>query len=246
MERNMHFEVTGLTDIAVRLAWAQMEVFADDVDKIQVLAAGDEGSVQDLRIGVKGNVLVVEQPQYGLSLNITESRWMQLCIRIPRTWNQEIHLNTISGLLSTRGLQGSRIVLDTISGDLQANRLMAQEITLKTISGEIRGDKLEGKTLLVRSVSGDQRMDEVEAETIKCNSINGEQNYHFTKAFCQLDANTVSGNITLSAPIEKAQVSMRSISGRVRTEGVELVEEESAPKVNVTGVSSELKLIAIS
>ena len=246
MERNLHFEIAGLADIAVRLAWAQMEVFADDVDKIQVLAAGDEGTVQDLRIGIKGDALVVEQPQYGLSLNITESRWMQLCIRVPRTWTQDIHLNTISGLLSARGLKGSHIVLDTISGDLQATRLAAQEITLKTISGDIRGDKLEAKTLLVRSVSGDQRMDEVEAENVKANSINGEQNYHFVKAFWQVDANTVSGNVTLSAPMEKAQISMRSISGRVRTEGVTVVEEGDAPKVNITGISSELKLIAIS
>ncbi len=48
MERNVSFDVEKLSDIAVRLAWAQIEIFADDVEKIQVLAAGDEASVREL------------------------------------------------------------------------------------------------------------------------------------------------------------------------------------------------------
>lgn len=86
MERNLSFDTEELTSIAVRLGWAQLEMFADEVDKVQVMAAGDDSSVEDLRIAVKDGILTVEQPQYGLSLNIMESRWLQVCVRVPSQW----------------------------------------------------------------------------------------------------------------------------------------------------------------
>lgn len=78
MERNLSFDTEGLEKIAVHLGWAQLEMFADEVDKVQVMAAGEDSSVEDLRIAVKDGCLTVEQPQYGLSLNIMECRWLQV------------------------------------------------------------------------------------------------------------------------------------------------------------------------
>ena len=46
MERNLSFDTEGLENIAVHLGWAQLEMFADEVDKVQVMAAGDDSSVQ--------------------------------------------------------------------------------------------------------------------------------------------------------------------------------------------------------
>lgn len=245
MERNVHFETAGLKDIVVHLAWAQLEIFADDVEKIQVLVAGDENSVTDLRIGVKENALVVEQPQYGLSLNIMESRWMQVCLRVPRTWDQGVRVNTITGRLSARGLNGTEIVLDTVSGDLRAVRLSAPALALRSISGDVRGEALTAKTLSVRSVSGMLAMDAIQVDALKCNSVSGEQVYHLKKSFRRIDINAVSGDVMITSPAETMNVALRSISGRVRTEGVSITEDESAPTVRVTGVSADLKLIAI-
>lgn len=104
MERNLSFDTEGLEKIAVHLGWAQLEMFADEVDKVQVMAAGDDSSVEDLRIAVKDGCLTVEQPQYGLSLNIMECRWLQVCVRVPSQWKGDIALSTLSGLLSARKL----------------------------------------------------------------------------------------------------------------------------------------------
>ena len=245
MERNVQFEITALKDIVVRLAWAQLEIFADDVEKIQVLAAGDEGSVTDLRIMVREDALVVEQPQYGLSLNITESKWMQVCVRVPRTWQAAIHVNTISGLLSARGLCGSRIALDTISGDLHAMRITAETLSVKTISGDVRGDGLTAQSLSARSVSGRLALDAVEAKTIKSNSVSGEQAYHLKSVFQRMDVVAVSGDVVITSPVEMMNASMRSVSGHVRTEGVTLSEDRNAPVIRATGVSADLKLISV-
>lgn len=244
MERNEHFESSGLSDVVIHLAWAQLEIFADDVEKIQVLAAGDDQSVNDLRILVRDGALLVEQPQYGLSLNLMEGHWMQVCIRMPRGWNKPLHVNTISGLLSARGLHGSAVVLDTVSGDLRAVRIQAQELKLKTISGDIRGEELDSESLSVRSVSGDISLDRLQVDVLRCNNVSGEQIYHMRKPFRRVEINAVSGDVIITSPVETLNVSLRSLSGRVRTEGVSLSEDSAVPAVRITGISANLKLIS--
>ncbi len=245
MERNELFDTGNLEGLVVHLAWAQLEIFADDVERIQVLVAGDETSVADMRIGITEGELLVEQPQYGLTLNLVEGHWMQVCIRVPRSWQKSIHVNTISGLLSARGLQGSEIVLDTISGDLQALRTNASRQKLRTISGDVRVEELKAQDLSVRSISGDLSLEGLEVVTLKCNSVSGKQNYHMTKAFERIDINAVSGDVVISSPLDVMNVGLRSLSGRVRTENVTLTEDQTAPKVRVTGVSADVKLISI-
>ena len=244
LERNESFVATQLTDLAIHLAWAQVEIFADDIERVQVLAAGDESSVRDLRIEVNEDVLLVEQPQYGLSLNITDSHWMQVCVRVPREWKQKIHVNTIGGLLNARGLSGSRIVLDTVSGDVRATRITAQEISVKSVIGDIHADMLTADTLSARTVSGKVTLDDVEARNYKCTTVNGDQKVKLKGSFEQMDVRSVSGDVTVMTSVNRMNVSMRSLSGRVSTDGVELTEAKDAPSVRVTGVSADLKLIS--
>lgn len=241
----MNFGTEGLSDIAVHLAWAQLEIFADDVEKIQVMAAGDENSVSDLRIEVKDGTLLVEQPQYGLSLNIMESKWLQVCVRVPRAWGHGIHCSTLSGLLSARKLNGSEIVLETVTGDLRALKLSAAQMSLKSVSGDTRGEELKAEKLNMRSVSGDAALDALSTKTLKCNSVSGEQTYNMNSSFERVDVTAVSGNVIITAPVEAMNVSLRSISGRVRTEGVSITDREDVPVVRITGVSADLKLISI-
>ncbi len=245
MERNSSFDTTGLSGLTVRLAWAQLEIFADDVEKIQVMAAGDEGSVNDLRIEVKDGRLLVEQPQYGLSLNILDSRWLQVCVRVPKSFRSNLSLNTISGLLSARKLTASDLLLDTVSGDMRAVRLTADTLALKTVSGDIRGEELKAEKLSVRSVSGATALDALSVSSLKSTGVSGEQTYNMAERFAKVDVTAVSGNVIITAPVEAMNVNMRSLSGNVRTEGVNITEGADAPSVTVTGVSADLKLISI-
>lgn len=246
MERNLNFETTTLSGLAIHLAWAQLELFADDVEKIQVLAAGDEDSVRDLRVEVKANQLLVEQPQYGFYLNINESRWLQVCVRVPRNWDKEITANTISGLLNARKLSGSEIVIETVSGDLRALKLTAERIALKTVSGDMRGEELKSQKLNVRSVSGDVALDGLSTKALKCNGVSGSQTYSMIDSFERIDVTAVSGNVVITAPVEEMNANLRSISGRVHTHGVNITDSETAPMVRVTGVSADLKLMSIN
>ena len=243
MERNESFVTASLSDLAIHLAWAQIEIFADDIERVQVLAAGDESSVHDLRIEISEDTLLVEQPQYGLTLNITDSHWMQVCIRVPRAWTQKIHVNTIGGLLNARGLNGSRIVLDTVSGDIKVSRITAKEISLKTITGDVRADNLTSDTLSVRTVGGNVTLDDAAARSYRCTTVNGEQKVKLKGNFELVEVRSVSGDVTLMTTVNRMSVSMRSLTGRVSTDGVELTDDKDSPSVRVTGVSADLKLI---
>ena len=245
MERKESFEIAALTDIAVHLAWAQVEAFADDVEKIQVLAAGDEASVRDLHIGVQEDTLTVEQPQYTLNLNIKESRWLQVCVRIPHAWREKVHINTIGGMINARGLCGNRIVLDSISGDLRANKLDAETLSLKTISGDIRVENVRADVLTARTVGGNIALNGMTAQNVKTTSVSGEQALHFAAAFENAELRSVSGDVVLTAPIARVNATMRSVSGRMSTEGVTLVEETDVPTLRATGVSADMKVISI-
>lgn len=246
MERNMSFDTGELTGIAVHLAWAQLEIFADEVEKVQVMAAGDDNSVEDLRIEVRDGCLTVGQPQYGLSLNLMESRWLQVCVRVPLEWGREIACSTLSGLLSARRLNASTLSLETVSGDLRAVRLTARDASFRTVGGDMRGEELSAENLSVRSVSGDTALDALRVTSLKCTSVSGEQTYNMADTFRRVDVTAVSGNVIITAPVEAMEVNLRSISGRVRTEGVSIRDgEEGVPSVRVTGVTADLKLISI-
>ena len=147
MERNLSFDTEGLEKIAVHLGWAQLEMFADEVDKVQVMAAGDDSSVEDLRIAVKDGCLTVEQPQYGLSLNIMECRWLQVCVRVPSQWKGDIALSTLSGLLSARKLCAKSLSLETVSGDLHAVRICAADASFILPSSRLFDDAIIGNSL---------------------------------------------------------------------------------------------------
>ena len=99
--------------------------------------------------------------------------------------------------------------------------------------------------LNVRSVSGDTALEALNVETLKCNSVSGEQEYNMSASFQLVEVTAVSGNVIVTAPVQAMNASLRSISGRVRTEGIAITDQAEAPSVRVTGVSADLKLIGI-
>lgn len=245
MERNVNYPIANLRDIVIRLAWPQLEIYADDVDQIQVIASGDEYTLGDLRIAVKDDSMVIEQPQYGITLDVTHGHWMQLCVRVPKAWDREIRANTISGLVVARGLGGSRVELETVTGDLKASSLTAGEISLRTTTGTIRGKQLISGRLTGRSISGDIVLDDVSARTLRFTSISGEIKLKLGSEFEQMDIRTVSGDCFVLTEAESLRVSLRSVSGHKTVEGVALTEDANAPILRVTGVSGNLKINGI-
>lgn len=234
------FSPTQITSVEAHLAWASLEVLADDVNELQVMAAGNDKDVSDLRIQEKEGRLVVEQPTYGLSIKLNSERWMQIVIRLPRSWKGALDMSTITAPLRARGISGTDVTLDSVSGDMRAANINAIALTLRQVSGGIQAQDLNCDHVSVRTVSGKVRLSEVACLTAKLSGVSGDQRMECTRVFERVDANTVSGDVELYAPLTQADIALRAVTGRVLTGGVSIVE--NAPQVRGTSVSGNLAI----
>lgn len=242
MEKNFSFPKESIHELACRLSFAQLELLADDVQEIQVLAAGDDQSVTDLRIEERDGRLLVEQPSFVFSLNFITHRWMQVCVRIPKEWKGAIDTHTVSGLINCRGLKGTDILLDTVSGDLRAMAITGNTLSLRTVSGNMKGGDLRGEQMTLRSVSGDARLQSIAFEQVRLNAVSGDLWLEFRAPFARVEGNTVSGDLEILAPIDQVDASLKAVSGRIHTSGLALREGGSI--VKISGVSSDLSIIS--
>lgn len=244
LEKVMSFNGDVVQSISVKLAWPQIELFLDDVAEIQVLAAGDEHTVSELKMAEKEGKLSIEQPTYGISMDITNGKWMQVVVRVPRKWQGSVEMYSISGTMTIRNIKGRDLLLDTVSGDVRAIALDGINITLKSVSGRIKAGELKGEKLHVRTVSGDVDMQSSTFEKLKLATVSGRMAIEMEEMFERIDATSVSGEIDIHSPVQTIQSTLRSLSGRIRTNGVALSEE--GPVVNITSVSANISLINTS
>ncbi len=242
MEKNASFQKESISELYCRLTWAQLELLADDVQEIQVLAAGDDQSVTDLRIEERDGRLVVEQPPFAFSLNFITHKWTQVCIRIPKEWRGTIDAHTVSGLLNSRGIKGTEITLDTVSGDLRAMAVSSEGLSLRTVSGDMKCGDLRGERMSLRTVSGDARLQSIAFEQVRTNSVSGDVWLEFRAPFARVDANTVSGDLEMLVPMGSLDASLKAVSGRIHTSGVVL--KEGGSTVRLSAVSGDLTIIS--
>ena len=197
----------------------------------------------------------------GFSKNRTESR---VRIRIPAAAHPAARIRTTCGsigwkdavpgeIFSAQTTSGSvRVELDesyllpevkigTVSGDVDAD-LSAEKVALSTISGDIswngRTDRLELST-----TSGD--VDAVcAAGEIVLNTTSGDVALELRDdAPAKVAANSVSGDVSLRVPgsVRKVSAQLKSLSGEVRTRGVENAEDAEI-RIESNTVSGDLKV----
>ncbi len=242
MEKNASFPKDNISELYCRLTWAQLELLADDVQEIQVLASGDDQSVADLRIEERDGRLVIEQPPFVFSLNFITHKWTQVCIRVPKDWRGVIDAHTVSGLLNCRGLKGTEVTLDTVSGDLRAMAVSTEGLSLRTVSGDMKCGDLRGERMSLRTVSGDARLQSIAFEQVRVSGVSGDVWLEFRAPFARVDANTVSGDVELLVPMDSLDASLKAVSGRIHTSGVTL--KDGGSSVRCGAVSGDLTIIS--
>ena len=239
MNRNECFSPSAVSAISARLAWASLEILSDETEEIQALVSGAELDVADLRIGLAEGVLTVEQPSYGLAPRLTTARWMQVVLRVPRDWKGAVEAGTIAGQMKVRGLNGSDLSFTTVTGALQATDLCGLKIDFRTVSGLLRAAGVETGALSIRSVTGEIRFSGVNAALLRYTTVSGDVRIGCFSAFEKLEGTSVSGDVTLVLPDPALSLSFRTVTGRLRTEGI-VQAEQAASDASVTSVSGQL------
>lgn len=240
MNRNEFLEALPLTRINLKLTGASLEICTDEIDDIHVMASGSDKDTENLRIMVNADQLTVEQPASTLAKNPINKTWLQVTLRLPRTWKGRIDARTVSGWITARCLSGSDLSLDSVSGTISGSELDFITISARSVTGDVRINGMSCEKCALSSTSGDVSALATSLRRCSLNNITGDASLGLYAPFEEITATTVTGDVIIEAPVPCCDASLRSVSGRIRSSGVSI--EEGAPKLRVTSVTGGLDL----
>ena len=186
----------------------------------------------------------------------------RLTMRLPESFHPEVSIRTMGGDIRWIGpVPGSRFILGTTSGDMtvQIDRdTLVNEVEISSTSGDAELH-MSAETVRVATVSGDISWDG-DAGVLEMNSTSGDTevkgrirmaSLKTTSGDLDLEleddqtaeikADTVSGDIHVRMAGSEVQARLKTVSGEIRTHGIDLVEE--APiQIEANTISGNLKI----
>ena len=241
LNRNENYPAASVAVLDINLAWATLELVADDVEDVQILVSGNEEDVDDLRTSLTDGKLLVEQPAYGLTPRIATTRWMQVVARLPRSWKGAVEATTVAGCLRAAAVKGSDVVLATVSGDLSAAGVEAITLRTRTVTGALSVTETRAEKFTLRTVSGLTRVLRGDFRFLRLNSAASDLDLDLDAPPEKLEATTVAGDVRITAPLRTACISLRTATGRLRTGGVSITDE--GPVITASTVSGGLSVV---
>lgn len=241
MNRNEFFEALPISRVTAKLIGGTLEVCTDEIDDIHVMVSGADRDVNGLRIVLTGDQLLVEQPAMSLAKNPVATSWLQVTLRLPLNWKGRIDGRTVSGLINARTLTGTDLTLESVSGMITAHDLSFITACLRSVTGDVKVTCLGCDKCTLGTTSGDISALGSILNSCTIASITGNASLALQSPFTEISATTVSGDVAIDAPISECNAVLRSVSGRIRTSGISILDTAEA-KVHVTSVSGGLDL----
>ncbi|MCL1965151.1 MAG: DUF4097 family beta strand repeat-containing protein [Firmicutes bacterium] len=239
MEQNLTFPSAQVQRVRMKLAWAQVEIVTGEEDVHQVFIAGDDESVAEMRNELDGGEIIVVQSQRAYAKEVLQrSRWLQICLRLPRGFAGDIDVDTVTGTIGAHKIAGGEIALTTVSGAIRAKGVTGERISLHTVSGAVVGDSLHARRGGFRSVSGMITLENVALDAMKVFTVSGGVKLSLLAGCRTLDLQSISGAscVAVEGP---AKASMGSLSGQfVLSE--EVKEAPGCLEISASTVSGNL------
>ena len=272
MNSRNSFSSLTITQLVIHLTGALLELYADDTQEIQVMASGDDHDMKAVSLAQNGDTLTLEQSAAALSPLPLSARWLQVTVRIPRTWKGRVEIRTTSGSVHVRGLQVSDLSVESLSGFVMLSDLSSLSLKVKNGSGDIAGSDLSGQDCSLFTTTGMlclERLaflnissplsgqdcslftttgmlclERLAFLNISLSSVSRGAMLSFAEMFSTFKGGSVAGGISLEIPGAQCDAILRSVSGRLLTDGVSIVN--GAPSVRVTTASGNLTIRRIS
>lgn len=243
MERNLTFARDTAGRVRIKLSWAQADIVAAKGDDFQLIIAGDEDSVNELRVEQADGELVVAQPQLAYAKEILpRRRWLQICLRVPQTWKGDLDIDTVSGTVSVHDITGDELTITTVSGSMSVRDVTSTRLGLHTVSGAISGEHITADRTSLRGVSSKATLSGATLRTTKVFTISGSITLDLESGSRSLDMQSVSGSLCVEtdSPVKAA---LHSLSGQFllsddvqsATEGTPLSETLDISASSVSG-----------
>ena len=241
MNRNEFFQALPVTKLLLRLTSASLEICTDDIEDIHVMASGGKADTEALRITENAGVLTLEQPMTVTARSAAASgSWMQIAIRLPRTWKGAIEGRSVTGWMNIRAVAGTDLSLDTVSGMMMASDLDFITLSIRAVTGDVKLNQVHCDKASLFATSGSLTAMRSSLRMGLANSVTGLISLDLVSPFEELTLNSVTGDLCVDAPVTESDAVLRSVSGRIRTSGISIVE--GAAKLRATTVSSDLDM----
>lgn len=242
MNRNEFLEALPLSHLVLKLTGATLEICTDDIDDVHVMVSGADADVKALSIAVKGNQLVLEQPAMSLQRNPIANGWLQVTLRLPRSWKGQIDARTVSGWITVRGLSGTELTLETVSGLISGTSLFFSDATVRSVTGDVRLGDVAFEKAAIQSTSGVVTAQAASLGRCTLMNITGHTTLELCTPFLAISATSVTGDLSIDAPVGLCCINQRTVAGRIRTSHV-LNDETADVTVSFNTVSGNLTLI---
>jgi hypothetical protein len=249
-------ELNGVTSVDAHVVDGRLDIVAHDEPVVRVEVHSVEG--RSLEVRLEAGRLVIEH-ESGLSgwgsfmkrfADFGGKAHADIHVAVPA--GTSVRLGTVrgEGLLAgtTAGASAS-----TVSGSLLVSRT-AGDLKLNTVSGEVTVRDHVGD-VTSNTVSADVVVS-ASADSVTSSSVSGDVTFDLVSQPHSVRVNTVSGNMLLRVPDERAvEVSVQSVSGRVTLGGLQFTgggskvaggDRATGPGVmhlRVTGVSGDVTVI---
>lgn len=241
MNRNEFIQALPVTKLTLRLTSAALEICTDDIEDIHIMISGAQLEVEALRLTETAGTLLLEQPVSTLARSAAAaSSWLQIAIRLPRSWKGAIEARTVTGWMTLRALGGSDLSLDTVGGMIMGTELNFITVSARSVTGDVKLSCMNCEKLSMFSTSGSLTALATSLTTGSASTVTGIIALDLTAPFEELTLNSVTGDLCVDAPILECDALLRSVSGRIRTGGISIVE--GAAKLRATTVSSDLDM----
>lgn len=239
MERNIRYPARQGMRVRTKLSWAQVEIMSCEKDELQLMIAGDDESVESLRVEQSGEDIVIAQPQTAYAKELLPTkRWLQICVRLPQGFDGDLDIDTISGTVGAHNITGRDIMLTTVGGAIHTRQIESSLLWLHTVSGAVTGDRLSADRCHVRTVSGNVSLTAWKISTAKVFTVSGEVSLSLCPGARALDTQSISGGVGIIVD-GPARASMHSLSGQfVLANNIE--EAPGCLEINASSITGDL------
>jgi len=224
MNRNESFPALPVARISAHLTSASLEICPDDIDDVHIMVSG--AAPETLQISFSEGILHITQQRTASPRQ--HGGWTQLMLRVPRAWKGSIDARTGSGRINLRQLSGADLSLRTGSGMVTGSELCFITACVASLTGDAALSGLHCETCSLISVAGNLTITGGRLHQGRALSGMGRISLTLLDAFAALRLTSLTGKLVVRAPIQTCNARLRSLTGRIRTEGVSIGEAPAA------------------
>lgn len=241
MDRNETYAGDGIHNIRLKLTWAQLEVTPSGGGDVRLMIAGDDESVQELRIEQDGSYLRVAQPQLKYAREILpRHRWLQIGLMLPERWPGSLDADTIAGTVGVRSVRAGEVAVSTVSAGMNVRQVEAKTTTLHTVAGHISAADITAGSMNLRTISGDITVTGAALEKTKVSTVSGGVSLELKPGARQLDIQSISGAACVWVE-EAVRAQLHSLGGQFRLDGG-VENADGGLEISASSVSGDLSV----